>query len=106
MKQDLRFSRYASNLEDISFTYNGEKCTAKAGDNLATAVLAAGAIATRITTIFADERAPYCMMGSCFECLMIVNGIPNCQTCMIEVKNGMIVESGFGKRKLDLEVAS
>ncbi|RZV48935.1 MAG: (2Fe-2S)-binding protein, partial [Pseudomonadales bacterium] len=34
-------------------------------------------------------RAPYCMMGVCFECLVEIDGVPNCQSCRVSVKEGM-----------------
>ena len=30
-------------------------------------------------------RSPYCMMGVCFECLVEIDSIPNCQACLVEV---------------------
>jgi hypothetical protein len=32
------------------------------------------------------------MMGACFECLAVVDGRANVQTCMVLVRDGMRVE--------------
>lgn len=34
---------------------------------------------------------PYCMMGVCFGCLAEIDGEPNRQGCMTQVRDGMVV---------------
>ena len=38
-----------------------------------------------------SERAPHCLMGVCFECLVEIDGIPNRQACLTQVAEGMII---------------
>ena len=45
-------------------------------------------------------RAPYCMMGVCFECLMEIDGEPNQQGCLVIVREGMRIDRQLGKREL------
>ena len=40
------------------------------------------------------------MMGACFECLAVVDGRPNVQTCMTPVRDGMRVRRQDGARTL------
>ena len=40
-----------------------------------------------------EKRAPYCLMGTCFECLMEIDGIANRQACMTIVAEGMTSDS-------------
>ncbi len=40
----------------------------------------------------ASPRAPYCLMGVCFECMMEINGEPNVQSCLVPVAEGMRVK--------------
>ena len=79
----------------VAITVDGEKVEARAGESVAAAVLA-----------HADgaPRAPYCMMGVCFECLMEIDGQPNRQACMVRVRDGMTVKRQQGAR--DMERAS
>jgi hypothetical protein len=37
------------------------------------------------------------MMGVCFECLAVVDGVTSQQTCLVEVKEGMKVERQHGR---------
>ncbi|CAJ5350800.1 2Fe-2S iron-sulfur cluster binding domain protein [Burkholderia pseudomallei] len=39
-------------------------------------------------------RAPYCLMGACFECVAEIDGQPGCRTCLIHVRAGMHVTLG------------
>jgi len=59
------------------------------GESVAAALLAAGLDRGRDSAVSASPRAPYCMMGICFECLMEIDGVANRQTCMIRVRDGM-----------------
>lgn len=73
---------------------------ARAGDTVAAAVLLAGLDATRSTPVSDSPRAPYCLMGVCFDCLMEIDGVPNRQACMVMVREGMRVRRQQGARRL------
>ncbi len=38
-----------------------------------------------------SPRSPYCLMGVCFECMLEINGEENVQSCLVEVKENMII---------------
>ncbi|NHX27873.1 (2Fe-2S)-binding protein, partial [Escherichia coli] len=40
------------------------------------------------TAVSGQPRAPFCMMGACFECLVEIDGIVQ-QACMLEVTEGL-----------------
>jgi predicted molibdopterin-dependent oxidoreductase YjgC len=40
-------------------------------------------------------------MGTCFECLVQVDGQPNVQACMVAVRAGMQVRRARGARALE-----
>ncbi len=70
---------------DIGDTFeievNGQTILARRGQTLAEALLANGLRGLRMTRK-QSPRGVYCGMGICYECRMIVNGIPNVRTCM------------------------
>ncbi len=39
----------------------------------------------------AEPRGPYCLMGVCFDCLAEINGIPDTQSCLAVVEDGMSI---------------
>jgi hypothetical protein len=45
----------------------------------------------RAAPVSGAPRAPYCMMGVCFECLVEVDGMPGQQACLLPLREGMQV---------------
>ncbi|WP_210395549.1 (2Fe-2S)-binding protein [Motiliproteus sediminis] len=106
MASDSAFKRLPANpAAVVNIWVEGQPITARAGESVAAAVLAAGLGPTRTTPVSAAPRAPYCMMGVCFECLMEIDGQPNSQGCMTQVSEGMQVRFQQGARE-PLENAS
>jgi hypothetical protein len=93
------FQRVGKSGGDVVISVDGVRVTAQAGDSVAAALLAAGLTPTRTTPVSGAPRAPYCMMGVCFECLVTVDDIGNRQGCLIPVREGMRVETQKGKRE-------
>lgn len=94
----MRFARLPNpgRSRRIVFLFEGEPVGAQEGDTIATALLAAGAGATRTTAVSGSARGAYCMMGVCFECLVEVDGTPNRQGCLVAVTEGMLVRRQAG----------
>jgi predicted molibdopterin-dependent oxidoreductase YjgC len=90
-----------STRREVALTIDGRPVAAREGDSVAAALLASGTLACRTTPVTGAPRAPYCMMGVCFDCLVTVDGIANVQGCMTRVRDGMRVEIQAGKRRLD-----
>ena len=84
----------------VRITIEGESCEARSGDTVAAALLAAGRTYCRTTAVTGAQRAPYCMMGGCFDCLVKIDGVANRQACLDTVREGMRIELQLGKREL------
>lgn len=87
--------------QSISLQINGQFVTARSGESVAFAALAAGVMPTRNNPVSGLPRAPYCFMGICFECLMTIDGVDNRQSCMVPVEEGMVVHSQYNKASLE-----
>lgn len=99
MTNGSKFKRLDDDIKNIVTIYvDGQKIEARAGDSVAAAVLATKFNHTRTTPVTNAKRAPYCMMGVCFECLMEIDAIPNRQACMTIVKENMIINRQLGAR--------
>jgi predicted molibdopterin-dependent oxidoreductase YjgC len=85
---------------DLTIWFQGTAIPARTGDSIAVALLAAGVTTTRTTPVSGAPRGPYCMMGACFECLAVVDGRANVQTCMTPVREGMRVDRQDGARTI------
>ena len=83
----------------VSLSVDGKTVTALPGDSVAAALLAAGIVACRTTPVSGAPRAPYCMMGVCFECLVTIDGVGSRQACLARVRDGMRIETQQGKRE-------
>lgn len=77
----------------VPVTIDGASFTAREGDTVAAALLAAGLRAFRATAVSGAPRAPYCMMGACFECLVEIDGQANRQACLVLVAPGMRIRT-------------
>lgn len=75
---------------------NGQKVQVVAGTTVAAVALSQGLRATRTTPVSGSQRAPFCMMGVCYDCLMIIDGKANQRACACYVKNGMQIETQQG----------
>lgn len=84
----------------LTLTIDGRTVVADVGESVASVLLRQDPPIARTTPIHKSPRAPYCMMGVCFECLAIVDGIASTQTCMVPVREGMRVERQHGKRSV------
>ena len=94
------FRRLHEAAQTVAIEFEGDRVEAAVGDSVAAALLAAGAVRTRTTAVTGSPRAPYCMMGVCFDCLMVIDGVESRQACMVTVAEGMIVHRQTGKRGL------
>ena len=87
----------------VTFTVDGRSATARAGDTVSAALLANGVEVCRTTPVSGAPRAPYCMMGVCFECLVTIDGNGNRQGCLIAIEEGMLVETQKGARAVAVD---
>ena len=93
------FKRLIDARPSLSFTLDGKPIHACAGDTVAAAMLAAGIDHCRTTPVSGAPRAPYCLMGVCFDCLVTIDGVGSRQACLVPVQEGMKVETQVGKRE-------
>lgn len=85
-----------STIDSVTVEIEGTLVSVPAGDSVAAAVLAHGLMPTRSTAVSGKPRAPFCMMGVCFDCLMEIDGKPNRQACMVQVAEGMRIRRQHG----------
>ena len=97
----MMFTRLPHTTEQtLSVSVNGVLVHVPRGCTAAAAMLLHSNGETRTTALSGEGRAPYCMMGVCFECLMEINDEPNQQGCLITVTEGMRINRQLGKRQV------
>ena len=80
----------------VTILLDGQPTYAEDGELLAAVLLRDKRPVARRHPVNASLRAPFCMMGVCFECLVEINGKHGQQACLVQVADGMKVE-----RRLD-----
>jgi D-hydroxyproline dehydrogenase subunit gamma len=84
----------------ITVYVDGRPVRAEAGESVAALLLRQPKGWSRTTPVSENRRAPYCMMGVCFECLVEVDGQGSVQGCLTPVRDGMSVNRQQGRRSL------
>lgn len=84
----------------VNLQFEGRSVTVPAGLSVAAALLLEGAGHFRTTPVSQSPRAPFCMMGVCFECLVEVDGKPGRQACLTTVRDGMVIRRQQGASAL------
>ena len=90
----------------VTITIDGAEVVAEAGESLAAVLLRQPQAWTRTTPVTGSPRAPYCLMGVCFDYLAEIDGVANRQSCMVTVAPGMTIRRQHGKRTIDVEAAA
>jgi predicted molibdopterin-dependent oxidoreductase YjgC len=90
------FRRIESGGAIVRFRFEGDIIAAREGDTVAAALLASGVAVFRETPVTGAARAPWCMMGVCFDCLVEIDGRASQQACMVRVAEGMRVRRQRG----------
>lgn len=90
------FKNVLPSNDKVRITFEESPLVVNAGISVAAAVLSSGRACSRRTGRAGAERNPYCGMGVCYECLMEIDGLPNQQSCMITVREGMRVRRQIG----------
>ena len=67
------------NASTVHITFDGQPMEVPAGISVAAAVLGHA------------HAGHTCLMGVCFECLMEIDGEPDVQSCLVTVREGMVV---------------
>ena len=84
----------------VTIEIDGVPAEAEAGESVAAVLLRQQEPWSRLTTVTQIRRAPYCMMGVCFDCLAEVDGVASTQTCLTPVRDGMRVARQIGRRNI------
>ena len=91
-KSKFSWSEGPGSKGTVTVTFDGESLTVPAGITVAAALLGHNDDHFCRSAAAGEERAPYCLMGVCFECLVEIDGLKNRQACLEPVYEGMSVK--------------
>lgn len=81
----------------VAISVDGMMVDVEEGEPVAAVLLRTPPFTARTTPISGAARAPYCMMGACFECLVEIDGATSTRSCMKRVRDGMVVRRQSGR---------
>ncbi|MEU7064371.1 (2Fe-2S)-binding protein [Streptomyces sp. NPDC051578] len=84
--------------------FDGRELTAESGQSIAAVLWNAGILAWRTTREGGAPRGAFCGIGSCYDCLVTVNGRPNQRACLVPARPGDTVTTQEGTGRADLAV--
>ncbi len=100
MRIDSMFLKPPETADAVTVEVEGRPVVVPRGASAAAAALIAGLASTRASPVTGEPRAPYCMMGACFECLLVIDDEPSQQGCLVTVRPGMRIRRQEGAREL------
>ena len=83
--------------EILTIYVDGMPVSAEPHESVAAVLLRQRSVWSRDSAVSGKKRAPYCMMGVCFDCLAVIDGAYSIQTCLTPVRDGMQVERQMGR---------
>jgi len=85
------FRRLPEAQPEVTLYFEDRALAAAAGDSVAAALLAAGVTVFGVNPVSNGPRAPRCLIGNCFECVVEIEGEGQRQACLVAVRDGMRV---------------
>lgn len=89
------------NVQQLTLSIDGQQVTAERGESVAAVLLRQAEPTCRNTPVHGSPRAPFCMMGVCFDCMATVDGAASTQTCLVAVEQDMCVERQDGRPRVN-----
>ncbi|HEY7725596.1 MAG TPA: 2Fe-2S iron-sulfur cluster-binding protein [Anaeromyxobacteraceae bacterium] len=78
---------------DCEIRFDGRRVPARAGESVASALVAAGLVLVARSAKYHRPRGPFCLAGSCGSCQVRVDGLPNLPACATPCRDGLRVET-------------
>ena len=78
------------------FTFDGRLIPYRDGQTVGGALVGHGILSWRHTRREGRPRGLFCGIGICFDCLVVVDGIPNQRACLVAARPGLTVTTQEG----------
>ena len=80
-------------MDQILFQWNGNTVHARPGDTVASALYRAGVRTFTYSYQHGRPRGLFCLTGSCPNCMVTIDGVPNMRSCTVPARSGLSVLS-------------
>ncbi|WP_029535485.1 (2Fe-2S)-binding protein [Saccharopolyspora spinosa] len=75
---------------------DGAPVAARAGQTVAAVLMSTGRTSWRATRQNARPRGLFCGIGACFDCLLVVNDVPDVRACQRVAVPGDVIRTQHG----------
>lgn len=82
----------------FNFEFDGNSIDFHDGDTVASALIRAGVKELRRTRFSSQPRSIFCGIGQCFDCLVVIDDVPNQRACITLARSGMKVRHQEGTK--------
>ncbi|GAB3250655.1 (2Fe-2S)-binding protein [Kineosporia babensis] len=80
-------------MSPARISIDGATHEVEAGISVTAALRATGTAAVRTHLVTGEPRGPWCGMGTCFECLVEIDGEPETRACLTPVRDGLDIRT-------------
>ncbi len=80
----------------FTVTVDGRSVSAEPGQTAAGLLIALGKQSWRDTRKYGRPRGVFCAIGVCFDCLVVVNGVPDVRACQRTLEPGDEIRAQHG----------
>ncbi len=84
-------------IRQVTILVDGVAMVVDEGEPIAAVLLRTPPFTARTTAVGGAERAPYCLMGVCFDCLVEIDGETSTRSCLTRARAGMVVRRQSGR---------
>lgn len=92
-RRDPAQPRYSG---EFAVEVDGARVAARAGQTVAAVLMATGRTSWRSTRENGRSRGLFCGIGACFDCLLVVNDVPDVRACQRVVEPGDVIRTQHG----------
>ncbi|MGK5529658.1 (2Fe-2S)-binding protein [Streptomyces sp. URMC 129] len=85
----------------VRVVVDGTPRAAWEGQTVTAVLVAAGVWALRRNPVTGRLRGPFCGMGVCMECEIVIDGRPDTRSCLVHVTDGMDVRTRTDRQPPD-----
>ena len=80
----------------LTLSFDGVPIEARPGQSVGAALTDAGINSWRTTRRKNRPRGLFCGIGVCYDCLIVVDGVPNQRACLVMARDGLRLETHSG----------
>lgn len=96
----LGVRRQGIESDPCTINLDGKPVRALEGQCVAAVLVRTGTWDFQRNPVSGEARGPYCGMGVCFECEVVIDGAPARRACLTDVRDGMVIHTAASAERV------